>query len=228
MHPARVLVASRLNLQPAASRFHMGFYRAYVLPQLLGFSERLVSMELVRQRTVEYATGHVLEIGIGLGATLPFYHQDITSLTTVDPNARFNVRLRRRLRHLPFPVDVREGHGEALPLKEGTFDCVVTTFALCCVGDLERVLAEIARVLKPGGRMLFAEPGPSRDEAVLKWQRRVARLQHYFIDGCRTDRDVEAALLTGGFDVKRLDVTYLEGLPKALACIYEGLAVKPL
>lgn len=228
MHPARVLAASRLNLQPPASRSDMGFYRAYVLPQLLGFSERVTSMERVRQRTVEYATGHVLEIGIGLGATLPFYHQDITSLTTVDPNARFNARLRRRLRHLPFPVDVREGYGEALPLKDCTFDCVVTNFALCCVGDLECVVTEIARVLKPGGRLLFAEPGPSREEAVLKWQRRVARLQRFFIDGCRTDREVDAALFAVGFEVKRLDLTYLEGLPRALACVYEGMAVKPV
>ncbi len=205
----------------------MGFYRAYVLPQLLGFSERLASMELVRQRTVEYATGHVLEIGIGLGSTLPFYHRGITSLTTVDPNPRFNALLRRRLRHLPFPVDVREGHGEALPLKDRTFDCAVTSFALCCVGDLERVIDELARVLKPGGRLFFAEPGPSREENVAKWQRRVARLQRFFVDGCRTDREFDAALLAAGFDLKRLDVTYLDGLPKALACVYEGLAVKP-
>lgn len=228
MHPARVLAASRLNLEPLASRSDMGFYRAYVLPQLLGFSERFASMELVRQRAVEYATGHVLEIGIGLGATLPFYLQDITSLTTVDPNARFNARLRRRLRHLPFPVDVREGRGEALPLKDATFDCVVTSFALCCVGDLARVVDEIARVLKPGGRLLFAEPGPSCDVAILKWQRRIARLQRVVVDGCRTDRALDAAVLGAGFDLKRLDVTYLDGLPKALACVYEGMAVKPL
>lgn len=205
----------------------MGFYRAYVLPQLLGFSERVASMELVRQRTVEYATGHVLEIGVGLGSTLSFYHQDITSLTTVDPNPRFNARIRRRLRHLPFPVDVREGHGESLPLKDRTFDCVVTAFALCCVDDLESVIGEVARVLKPGGRLLFAEPGPSRDENVLKWQRRVARLQRFFIDGCRTDRAVDTAVQAAGFELKRLDVTYLDGLPKAFACVYEGMAVKP-
>lgn len=228
MHPARVLAASRLNLQPPPSRSDMGFYRAYVLPQLLGFSERVASMERVRQRTVEYATGHVLEVGIGLGATLPFYHHDITSLTTIDPDAGFNARLRRRLRHLPFPVDVREGRGEALPVKDCTFDCVVTSFALCCVVDLERVVEEIARVLKPGGRLFFAEPGPSREEAVLKWQRRVARLQRFFIDGCRTDREVDTVLVATGFDLKRLDVTYLDGLPKALACVYEGMAVKPV
>lgn len=228
MHPARVLAASRLNLEPAETQPDMGFYRAYVLPQVLGFSERLAGMELVRQRAVEYATGHVLEIGIGLGATLPFYHQDITSLTTIDPNPRFNAAIRRRLRHLPFPVDVREGRGEALPLKDATFDCVVTTFALCCVADLDAVLQEIGRVLKPGGRLLFAEPGPSRDTAVLKWQRRVARLQHWVVDGCRADREIDNALLAAGFELKRLDVSYLDGLPKALACVYEGMAARPL
>lgn len=206
----------------------MGFYRAFVLPQLLGFSERLASMELVRQRAVEYATGHVLEIGVGLGPTLPFYHPEITSLTTVDPNPRFNARVRRRLRHLPFPVDTREGRGEQLPLKDRTFDCVVSTFTLCCVGDLERVLAEIHRVLKPGGRVLFAEPGPSPDAGILKWQRRVARLQGLVVDGCRVDRAPDAALLAAGFELKRLEVGYLDGLPKALGCIYEGMAGKPL
>lgn len=205
----------------------MGFYRAYVLPQLLGFSERVTSMERVRQRTVEYATGHVLEIGVGLGSTLPFYHQEITSLTTVDPDPRFNARIRRRLRHLPFPVDVREGRGESLPLKDATFDCVVTTFALCCVADLDQVVAEIMRVLKPGGRLLFAEPGPSREPSVLKWQQRVARLQRWVVDGCRADREIEGALIAAGFELKRLEAAYLEGLPKALACVYEGMAARP-
>lgn len=228
MHPARVLVASRLNLERQGTLPDMGFYRAYVLPQLLGFSERLASMELVRQRTVEYATGHVLELGVGLGSTLTFYHPEITSLTTVDPNPRFNLRVRRHLRHLPFPVDVREGRGEQLPLKDRTFDSVVTTFTLCCVGDLDRVLQEIQRVLKPGGRLLFAEPGPSRDEEVLKWQRRFARLQGLVVDGCRADRALDTAVLAAGFELKRLEAAYLDGLPKSLGCVYEGLAVKPL
>jgi ubiquinone/menaquinone biosynthesis C-methylase UbiE len=204
----------------------MGFFRAHVLPQLLGFGERLSSMEQARCRAVEYANGHVLELGVGLGATLPLYHQEITSLTTIDPNPRFNTQLRRRLRHLPFPVDVRDGRAEQLPLKDNTFDSVVTTFALCCVSDLGRVAQEIHRVLKPGGRLFFAEPGPSRDPDVARWQRRLAPLQRLVIDGCRADRPIDGELLAAGFVLTRLDVNYLAGLPKSLGCIYEGMASK--
>jgi ubiquinone/menaquinone biosynthesis C-methylase UbiE len=204
----------------------MGFFRAHSLPLIRGFSERLSSLEQARCRAVEYANGHVLEIGVGLGATLSLYHQEITSLTTIDPNPRFNTQLRRRLRHLPFPVDAREGRAEQLPLKDSTFDSVVATFALCCVSDLELVALEIHRVLKPGGRLFFAEPGPSRDPEIAKWQRRLAPLQRLVIDGCRADRRLDSALTAAGFALTRLDINYLEGLPKSLGCVYEGMATR--
>lgn len=228
MHPARVLVASRLNLDRPGYLPEMGFYRAFVLPQLLDLSERMSGMEGVRQRTVEYATGHTLEIGVGIGSTLPFYTEEVTSLTTVEPNPSLNARVRRRLRHLPFPVDTREGRAEQLPMKECSFDTAVTTFAMCCIDEIERVAAEIHRVLKPGGRFYFAELGLSRDTKIAKWQRRLAGLQRTVVDGCRVDRSFDTTLLTAGFEIKRLDISYLDGMPKALGCVYEGLAVKQL
>jgi SAM-dependent methyltransferase len=226
MPPARILAASRLNLGEPAGTHEMGFYRAFLLPRLLDFSERLASIDRVRARTVEYATGHVLEIGVGLGATLVHYHPEITSLTTIDPDARFNARLRRRLRHLPFPVDVREGRAEQLPLKDRTFDSVVATFALCCVSNLERVAEEIFRVLKPGGRLLFAEPGLSPDPGVARWQRRCSGLERRLLAGCRNDRALDAALGAAGFALRRFDVGYLDGLPRVLGCLHEGMACR--
>ena len=116
MQSTRLHTASGLNLARPATEV-MGFYRSRILPQILDLSERMPGVEAARQRAVEYAGGHVLEIGSGLGSTLMYYSGEITSLTTVDPNPALNARARRRLRHVPFPVDVREGRGEILDVK---------------------------------------------------------------------------------------------------------------
>ena len=225
MQSTRLHTASGLNLARPATEV-MGFYRSRILPQILDLSERMPGVEAARQRAVEYAGGHVLEIGSGLGSTLMYYSGEITSLTTVDPNPALNARARRRLRHVPFPVDVREGRGENLPVKDAAFDCVVSTFTLCCVDNLDRVAAEIYRVLKPGGRFHFVEIGLSEDPSEARWQRRLSRLQRVFVDGCRLDMALGAALTGAGLAVKRLEMTRLERLPRPLGCAWEGLAVR--
>lgn len=222
----RNLSASRLILTPTATAT-MGFYQARILPQLLDWSERLPGMEAARQRAAEFASGHVLEIGSGIGSTLAFYSPEITSLTTVDPNPLLNSRARRRLRHLRFPVDVREGRSENLPVKDNAFDCVVSVFTLCCVDDLERTAAEIYRVLKPGGRFHFVEIGLSRDDGVARWQRRLSRLQALLMDGCRLDRQLEPALSGAGFEFKQLERVQLQNFPQVLGCAWEGCALRP-
>ncbi len=223
MHTQRLLTASGLN-GPRPYPGAMGFYRTRVLPRLLDWSERLPGFEAARQRAVEYVGGHVLEIGSGIGSTLMFYSGEITSLTTVDPNPVLNARARRRLRQVPFPVDVREGRAESLPVKDASYDCVVSTFALCCVDNLDAVAAEIFRVLKPGGRFHFVEIGLSPDPAEARWQRRLNGLQRLLVDGCRLDLSIETALTGAGLGIKRLEMTRLEGLPKPLGCAYEGMA----
>lgn len=225
MQTQRLLAASGLNA-PLAKPSSMGFYRTRVLPLLLDWSERMPGFEAARQRTVEYAGGHVLEIGSGIGSTLMYYSGEITSLTTVDPNPVLNARARRRLRQVPFPVDVREGRAEHLPVKDATYDCVISTFALCCIDNLEAVAAEICRVLKPGGRFHFAEMGLSADPAEARWQRRLNGLQRMLVDGCRLDLSLEAALVGAGLSIKRLEMTRLERLPKPLGCAYEGMAIR--
>ena len=223
MHTQRLLTANGLN-GPRPHPGTTGFYRTRVLPRLLDWSERLPGFEAARQRAVEYVGGHVLEIGSGIGSTLMFYSGEITSLTTVDPNPVLNARARRRLRQVPFPVDVREGRAESLPVKDASYDCVVSTFALCCVDNLDAVAAEIFRVLKPGGRFNFVEIGLSPDPAEARWQRRLNGLQRLLVDGCRLDLSIETALTGAGLGIKRLEMTRLEGLPKPLGCAYEGMA----
>ncbi len=225
---ARVQVASRLNLAtPPGPDTIMGFYRERILPRLLHYSERVGAVEAMRQRVVECAAGHVLEIGVGTGSTLFYYPRTIVSLTTVEPNPAFNARLRQRMRHLPFPVDIREGRAERLPVREAAFDCAISSFVLGAVEQPERAVAEIFRVLKPGGRLLFVEQGPSGDASVLRWQQRIDRVQRLVSGGNRLLLKVDELLLAGGFTLARLEMTYLARLPRALGCVYEGTALKP-
>ena len=109
-----------------------------------------------RNVTAGLADGQVLEIGGGTGANLSFYPPDV-HLTFVEPNVHMARRLRRKASNLDIPVKLLPGFGENLPIRDNTFDSVVTTLVLCMVADVGQVLAEIRRVLKPSGRFLFFE-----------------------------------------------------------------------
>ena len=204
----------------------MSFYQERVLPGLWRYSERIGALDATRQRVVECAAGHVLEIGVGVGSTFFHYPGTIVSLTTVDPNPACNARLRQRLRHLAFPVDVRLGRGERLPVRDASFDCAISAFALGAVEEPERAVAELFRVLKPGGRVLFAEQGPSADPAVLRRQQRLDRVQRVLCGGNRLLLKVDDLLVAGGFALARRETSYLGGMPRALGCVYEGAALK--
>ena len=203
-----------------------GFYRGSLLPRFLGWSESIPSLDAARQRAVEYATGHVLELGSGLGSTLDLYPHEITSLTAVEPNPALNTLLRRRMRHLPFPIDVREGSAERLPVKEAAFDCVVSTFTLGAVGDRASALAEVRRVLKPGGRLLLAELGFDEDTRQARRQQRLAGVRSFFSGGYRLVTDLEADLQTAGLRIQRLEFSRLPEFPKLLGTLAEALAVR--
>ena len=203
-----------------------GFYRGSLLPRFLGMSESIPSLDAARQRTVEYATGHVLELGSGLGSTLDLYPHEITSLTAVEPNPALNTLLRRRMRHLPFPIDVREGRAEQLPVKDLAFDSVVSTFTLGAVGDLAAALAEVRRVLKPGGRLLLAELGFDEDARQAVRQQRLAGVRSFVSGGYRLIRDLEGDLQAAGLRIQRLETSRLPEFPRLLGTLTEALVMR--
>ena len=183
-------------------------------------------IEAIRNRVVQRATGHVIEIGSGAGANFLCYSDSITSLTTVDSNARLNKVARRRIKYLAFPVDTRELNCDALPMKEACFDSAVTTLTLCSLADVEKCLREIHRVLKPGGRLLFLEHGLSDSAAVGRWQRRISPLQGWAFDGCSLNRPIDTLIANVGFTVEEIATYYLRRVPRPFGYMYEGVAVK--
>ncbi|MBI4695762.1 MAG: methyltransferase domain-containing protein [Gammaproteobacteria bacterium] len=206
----------------------MTLYQERILTRVLSFSERVAGIESIRQRVADGATGHVLEIGSGIGSNLVYYPRSIVSLTTVEANRAMNLRARRRIRGLEFPIDTREGSIESLPMRDRTFDTVVSTFTLCAVADPDAVLAEVFRVLKPGGRLLFAESALSADEKLARWQTRVTPFLQRFGGGYSVDRRIAELITNAGLRLQRVEAYDCAELPRILGHLCEGCAAKDL
>lgn len=204
----------------------MACYRDRVFPWLLDHLVAGEQLELIRDRVVGQAVGHVIEIGSGTGANFLCYPSSITSLTTVDPNPGMNRRARKRIKYLDFPVDSREQGCEDLPMRDEIFDSAVSTLTLCSLQDAEKSLREIRRVLKPSGRLYFLEHGICDLESVARWQARLTPLQRRLFDGCHLNREIDQVIRRAGFELQRLDNYFLDKMPRPFGWMYEGVAAK--
>jgi ubiquinone/menaquinone biosynthesis C-methylase UbiE len=180
----------------------------------------------VRAEALVLAEGEVLEIGFGTGRNLPFYPKPVTRIVALEPNAGMDRWAADRISASALPVDVVRERAEDLPFAGETFDTVVSTFTLCSVGDPGRVLAEAGRVLKPGGRLLFAEHGLSDEPGIQKWQHRLTPVNRALADGCHLNRDMEALVGGSGLRIDGMERFYMEGIPRVGGHIYRGAAGK--
>ncbi len=180
-------------------------------------------LEPFRAATAGRANGDVLEIGGGTGANLRYYPPE-ARLTVVEPNPHMARRLARRAAELGREVTLVDAPGERLPFPDGSFDSVVTTLVLCSVDDLDGVVSEARRVLKPGGRLYFYEHVASRGHFRRRWENRLNPTWRFFTTGCNLNRDIEAAIRSAGFrDVEVTAFDLSVGLPVTLPNIV-GLA----
>ena len=104
--------------------------------------------------------------------------------------------------------------GEQIPLDDASVDTVLVTFALCTIPEPVAALRGMARVLRPGGSLLFCEHGRAPDAAVVRWQERINPLWRRLFGGCNLDRDIPALLDAGGFRIDSLEQMYLPGTPR--------------
>lgn len=202
----------------------MGFYSQLIFPRLCDFVLDRPFVAKHRRELLSTVDGEVLEIGFGTGLNLAYYPEHVHKITVVDPNPGMQRQARRRIDRAGIEVDQRLLSSEELPFDNQVFDCVVSTFTLCSIEDVERALSEVFRVLKPGGRFLFLEHGLSPDANVQKWQRRLNWLQRRLGDNCRLDRNVSHLVREKPFENVRLDEFYLEQTPRTHGYIYKGTA----
>jgi ubiquinone/menaquinone biosynthesis C-methylase UbiE len=134
------------------------------------------------------------------------------------------IEMARRRTGGSVPVTLLAGSAEAIPLDDGCIDTVVTTWTLCTIGLPDIALAEMRRVLRRRGRLLFVEHGLAPDEGVRRWQNRVTPLWKRLSGGCHLNRPIRELIADNGFDVERLEVGYMAGL-KIMSFTYEGAAV---
>lgn len=168
----------------------------------------------MRHQLLAQARGRVLELGAGTGLNLEHYPMGIEGLTLVEPDPHMTKQLREKLVRSgkAAEISVVEAPGEDLPFPDDSFDTVAVTLVLCTVPDQAATLAEIKRVLKPDGRLLFIEHVRADDPGLAKWQDRLERPWRFLGDGCHCNRDTVSAISAAGFD---LDVVERGELPKA-------------
>jgi SAM-dependent methyltransferase len=165
-----------------------------LLSDRLGAASEEAGLREERRGLLARASGEVLEIGAGTGLNLPLYPPTVTRIVATEPDRHMARRLARKARAAPVPVELMSAPAEALPLAEGSFDTVVGTLVLCTVSDPAAVLAEVARLLRPGGRYLFLEHVRAHDAGLARWQDRLAPVWGVIGDGCHPNRATLASL----------------------------------
>lgn len=154
----------------------------------------------VRREVVPEASGDVVELGMGSGLNLGLYEAGrVRRVVGVDPGEHITALARARIAGATVPVELLGLSGEAVPAEDHSFDTAVVTFTFCTIPDVYRALAEVRRLLRPGGRLLFAEHGLAPDPGVQRWQRRVEPLWKVLAGGCHLTRDTVRLLEDAGF-----------------------------
>lgn len=201
----------------------MGFYNDYILPSLINLAMRNKELRPFRERVIGAAEGRVLEIGVGSGMNLPFYRAPVREILALEPAPRLISMAKRASRTTAISVNYLEASAEAIPLDQDSVDTVVTTWTLCSIPQAAIALAEMRRVLRPGGKLLFAEHGQAPDAAVRRWQDRLTPAWRYIGGGCHLNRPIRTMIEGAGFRIDRIETGYIPG-PKPMTFMYEGSA----
>ena len=155
-----------------------------------------------RRELLSGASGRTLELGAGTGLNLDHCPDDVSELVLSEPFGPMARRLRVRVAASPRPAGVIAAGAERLPLEDGSVDTVVSTLVLCTVADPGAALAEVARVLRPGGRLLFIEHVRSSDPVLARWQDRLERPWRLIGHDCHCNRDTVAAIEASPLEVE--------------------------
>jgi ubiquinone/menaquinone biosynthesis C-methylase UbiE len=170
----------------------------------------------MRRAALSPARGRTLDVGAGTGANIGLFGPEATEIVYAEPDPHMTKRLRRKLAEAGDASEVVEAPAERLPFGDDSFDTAVFTLVLCTVGDQRSALDEAARVLRPGGQLLFLEHVRASDPGLARWQDRLHGPWHFFADGCNCNRDTVAALAASSLELGRVES---DEMPKAVPIV---------
>jgi SAM-dependent methyltransferase len=180
----------------------------------------------MRRELLSGARDRTLEVGAGTGANLGLYPAEVGELVLSEPDEHMLKRLRAKLTGGGRAATLVPAAAESLPFEDASFDTVVFTLALCTVPDPTAAIAEAARVLRPGGRLLFLEHVRSDDPGLARWQDRLERPWRFLADGCHCNRDTVALVERSSLELGAVDRSALPKTPPIITPLACGSATK--
>jgi ubiquinone/menaquinone biosynthesis C-methylase UbiE len=204
----------------------VSFYGDTVLPRLQDKAMNRQGTRDVRARVCAGLTGRVLEIGFGTGLNVRYYPPEVTTVLAVEPSRTCMRIAAPRIASSNTVIEHAGLTGERLDLASEEVDVALSTWTLCTIPDLSAALAEVRRVLKPGGIFHFVEHGHAPDAKTERWQHRLDPLNQRLAGGCHLTRRISESVERAGFEMEHLDRYYSEGEPKPWGYTYEGRAKK--
>jgi ubiquinone/menaquinone biosynthesis C-methylase UbiE len=222
---ARILLDSGEGSARGWQTGGMGLYRDQIVPRIVDLTMRGSDVEQARARVTAGLDGEVLEIGFGSGRNIPYYPAKLTRVWAVDPATVGRKLAAGRAAASAVPIEYIGLDAQRLPVGDASADHVLSTWTLCTILDPMAALAEIIRVLRPGGALHFVEHGRSPDVKVARLQDRLTPLQRRVAGGCHLNRPIDQLVTASGLEVTRLENYYMKG-PRATEYTFEGIAVK--
>ena len=177
-----------------------------------------------RREVLSAATGRTIDIGAGTGANLGLFPDGLTEVVMAEPDPHMTKRLREKITAQGADVELVEAGAERLPFADDSFDTAVFTLVLCTVPDPAAALAEAARILKPGGQLLFVEHVRANHPGVARWQDRLERPWKFIGDGCHCNRDTIASIEASPLSVDHVDRGELPKSPPIVKPLVWGRA----
>lgn len=203
----------------------MGIYERRILPHVIDVVLGGKKMGKLRARAMEGLSGTVLEVGFGSGTNVPYYPAEVERVIAMDPSIEGRKMAAKRLAASSTPVEFIDLINDRLPLDDASIDNVLSTWTLCTIPDIGAALADMRRVLKPGGKLYFLEHGISDDLLIARRQRRFDGVQQKIAGGCHLNRNHVDLLAEAGFANVNASTFTIAG-PKIMSFMYAGTATK--